>query len=126
MSEGWTQIPDPAMHARITAAVRLVLDHTDPRAIHAEKAEDGSDCRDALYDSNGTAAYGWSLYEGSNPEKGSPFCRADRTRASDGCGTAIAADSDGRTVLFIDELGATAEEAVSALERFARHVAGRS
>jgi hypothetical protein len=114
----WTYITDPAMHARIAAAISLVLKHVDPHAVHTEKAQDGSDLRDVLFDSNGQAPHGWEIYEGKSPAKALPFSRADYRRTSDGA--AIAALGDGRTVLFSDGLGyGPAEEMTAALERFA-------
>lgn len=123
-SGGWKEINDPSMHTRVAAAISLIFEYeTDPRALHTEKAQDGSDLRDLLFDSSGRAAHGWEIYEGKNPAKALPFSRADYRRTSDGVGSAIAAYGDGRTVLFSDGLGCgPAEEMVAALERFAQHV----
>jgi hypothetical protein len=125
MSEGWNRYANPAMHARISAAIGLVFDHTDPRAIRTEKAADGSDLRYALYDSEGQAAYGWDLFDGTSSAKASPFRRADYRRTADGQAAGVAADSDGRSVVFFGGLALTAEELVSGLEQFAKGVAGR-
>jgi hypothetical protein len=124
-SGGWKETTDFAMHARIAAAISLIFEHeTDPRAVRTEKAQDGSYCRDILFDSSGQAACNWEIYEGKNPAKAHPFSRADYRRTSDGVGSAIAAYGDGRTVLFSDGLGyGPAEELTAALERFAQHVA---
>jgi hypothetical protein len=124
---GWQQIVDPAMHERVSAAIALIFEHTDPRAIRTEKAEDGSDLRYALYDSEGRSPAGWDLFEGVNPAKESPFRRADYFLRSDGTRAGIAADSDSRRVLFYDSgWGVTASEAVDGLERFAQQVVGQA
>jgi hypothetical protein len=121
----WDQITDPAMHARVSAAVKLVFDHTDPRAVFSEPVRDGSSRCHVLYDSEGRAPDGWDLCERTGPKQGNAFRRADYFRRSDGACNAVAADSDGRTVRFSDGFGAPLEEFVSALERFAQHVASR-
>jgi hypothetical protein len=119
-SGGWKEISDPAMHARVAAAISLIFEYADPRAVHTEKAADGSDLRDVLFDTN---PHGWEIYEGRNPAEALPFSRADYRRISDGVGSAIAAYGDGHTVLFSDGLGyGPAEELIAALERFAQHV----
>lgn len=122
---GWDEIDDPAMHNRISAAVALIFEHADPRAIHADKAADGSDLRDVLFDSDGAAVHAWDLFEGVGPGHASASRRADYVRASDGCRTAASAFGDGHTVWFSDELGVTTKEFAAGLERFAAHVASR-
>jgi hypothetical protein len=122
-SGGWDETTDPAMHARIAVAIGLVFEHADPRAVHTEKAQDGSDLRGVLFNSNGQSGHGWSFFDGVSLEKGCPFRRADYFRRSGGRAAAAAYD-DGRTVLFSDDgLGGTLGEFVSTLERFAQHVA---
>jgi hypothetical protein len=37
---GWNVIADEAMHERVSAAIALIFEHTDPRAVRARTAED--------------------------------------------------------------------------------------
>jgi hypothetical protein len=123
----WDRLNDPVMHARVAAAIRLAFDHADPYAIDTPAPRDGSECREIAFDTNGTAPYGFFLYEGVSPGRECPFLRADHVRRSDGLMSTVVAYDDGRTVLFSDNLGVMVEEAVAGLERFAQHVkeAGR-
>ena len=121
----WVPLTDPAMYARVQAAVSRIFRHfeaTNPGTIRREKAQDGSDLAYLWYDRAGDGTAGWDLFEGVGPEKSSPFRRADFTRTRDGKTASIAADSDGCTVLFGTRIDGTVEELLDALESFAQMI----